>query len=329
MVVAPEPFRQVPDPLTSPDDAAAEKRMGALSLGVAFVLMGVKFVAYGLTGSAAIFSDALESIVNVLASGFALFAIILTHRPADQTHPYGHGKVEFLAAGFEGGMILLAALVIAWRSVESIVHGPQLHRIDTGLLLILVAMVVNGGVGVALIRIGKRNGSITLEADGKHLLTDAVTSVAVLVSLLVVRVTGWVVFDPIGALLVASYLVWIAVDLLRRSAAGLMDAQDAGDDAALRQILDSHLAPHGRPPLICGYHNLRHRHTGRYHWVDFHLHLPATLDVARSHEIASEIEGEIERVLGPADATAHVEPCTRDDCNHLHLAPPGAGVRSE
>src|SRR5262245_39192082 len=120
----------------NPAVAAAEKRAGILSLAVGLGLMMLKFIAYGLTGSSAVFSDALESIVNVLASGFALYAIILAHRPADQKHPYGHGKVEFLAAGFEGGMILLAAMVIAWRGVEAIIHGPNVQRIDIGLLLI-------------------------------------------------------------------------------------------------------------------------------------------------------------------------------------------------
>lgn len=297
-----------------PAIARTETRAAGLSLGVAIALMAIKFIAFALTGSAAVFSDALESIVNVLAGGFALFAIVLAHRPADKTHPYGHGKVEFLAAGFEGGMILLAAAVIAWRAVESLVHGPSVARIDLGLLLIFVATIVNGLVGLFLLRAGRKNGSITLEADGKHLLSDAVTSVAVIAILLLVRFTGAAILDPIGAILVAFYLVWVSIDLLRRSAAGLMDAQDAADDVILRGILDSHISPNGKAPLICSYHKLRHRHTGRYHWVDFHIMVPAETDVKEGHDIASVIEGEIERALGAGDATAHVEPCSDQDC---------------
>lgn len=315
----------MPHRTLSPDVGRAETGAAVLSLTTAVVLMAVKFVAYYFTHSAAVFSDAIESIVNVLAGGFALYAVVLAHRPADESHPYGHGKVEFLAAGFEGGMILLAAVFIAWRGVEAIVHGPRIERVDAGLALIVFAMVINTAVGLHLLRAGRRNGSITLEADGKHLISDAITSVAVLIALLVVKLTDWSWADPAAALLVAAYLVWIAVDLLRRSAAGLMDEQDRADTTLLQQILDSHLAPTGRPPLICSYHKLRHRHAGRYHWVDFHLMVPSRLNVEQGHQIASEIEGEIERALGSGDATAHIEPCVDPACceNAGASPPPG------
>jgi len=293
------------------------------ALVVAVVLMATKFVAYGLTDSSAIFSDALESIVNVLAGGFAVYAVVLAHRPADESHPYGHGKVEFLSAGFEGGMILLAAIFIAWRGIEAIARGAAVQRLDAGLVLIIAAMLVNGAMGRWLIKTGRSQGSITLEADGKHLLSDAVTSVAVLAALLVVKFTGFVLADPICAIVVAVYLFWVAIDLLKRSAAGLMDEQDQGDAVLLKQILDSHLAPSGRPPLICSYHNLRHRHTGRYHWIEFHLMVPAEITVEQSHQMASEIEGEIEQALGPGDATAHVEPCTDPACARCATPSPG------
>lgn len=280
--------------------------------------MGVKFVAYAITGSAAVFSDALESIVNVLAGAFALYAVVLAHRPADTDHPYGHGKIEFLAAGFEGGMILLAAMVIVWRAVESIVHGPEVQRVDAGLALMAVATAVNGGVGALLLRTGRRNGSIALEADGRHLLSDALTSVAVLAALAIVRLTGWTVVDPLAAVLVAAYLASIGVGLLRRSAAGLMDEQDVRDDELIRRILEAHAGPEAAEPRICGYHKLRHRHTGRYHWVDFHMLVPADWDVRRAHAAASALEGAIERALGIGDATAHVEPCESPRCAACH-----------
>ncbi|HRK30703.1 MAG TPA: cation diffusion facilitator family transporter [Tepidisphaeraceae bacterium] len=301
-----------------PQTAALEVRAAVGSLVVGIVLMVTKFVAYALTDSAAIFSDAIESIVNVLAGGFAVYAVVLAHRPADESHPYGHGKVEFLAAGFEGGMILLAAIFIAWRGVEVMITGQRVQRIDAGLGLIVLAMVVNAAMGVMLTRLGKKHGSITLEADGKHLQSDAITSVAVLVSLILVRLTDLHRIDAVCALLVAGYLVWIAIDLLKRSAAGLMDAQDTADARLLRTILDAHVAPSGNEPLICSYHKLRHRHSGRYHWVDFQLVVPASMKVDQGHQIASEIEGEIERALGAGDATAHVEPCISLDCPRCH-----------
>jgi cation diffusion facilitator family transporter len=286
------------------------------SLAVALVLLIVKFIAFYLTGSSAIFSDALESIVNVLAALFAAFSLHLAHRPADAKHPYGHGKIEFMSAGFEGGMILLAAILIIARAVEALISGPQVEKINIGLALIIAAGAINGIVGLYLVHAGRRSNAITLTAGGTHLLSDAMTSVAVIVALLLVKVTRMPVIDPIVAILVAVYLVRLASQLLTASAAGLMDEQDVADTQLLRGILDSHVGAAAKSPRICSYHKLRHRHSGRYHWVDFHIMVPADLDVARGHEIASAIEFEIEQALVEANATAHVEPCTDANCAH-------------
>jgi cation diffusion facilitator family transporter len=234
------------------------------SVGVSLLLLGVKFTAYYVTGSAAIFSDALESIVNVVASIVAAYSLFLAHQPPDRQHPYGHGKVEFLSAGFEGGMMLLAALVIAFRAIEEMVRGPGPHRLDWGLLLILIAGAVNGVVGMLLLRMGRRRGSATLVADGHHLFSDAVTSGGVLVALLIMwfRPT-WTWVDPIAALVVAGFIAVTALKLLGTSAAGLMDRQDAEDEKLLRRILDAHVRADGPPPRICSFHKLRHRHSGR------------------------------------------------------------------
>ena len=293
----------------------AELTAATLSVMVSIALLGLKFVAYYLTGSAAIFSDALESIVNVVASVVAAWSLLLAHQPADKQHPYGQGKAEFLSAGFEGGMILLAALVILQRAIEELIRGPEVHKVNVGLWLIVLAGAINGAVGLYLVRAGKRGGSATLLADGKHLLSDAVTSAAVLVTLLVLWFKpAWTWADPVGAMLVAFYITLLAIGLLRESAAGLMDQQDIGDTKLLENILDSHLAPAGKPPQICSYHKLRHRHSGRYHWVDFHIMVPANIDIARGHEVASAIEYEIEQALGEGNATAHVEPCVDAKC---------------
>lgn len=287
-----------------------------LSLIVALLLLGIKFSAYFMTRSAAIFSDALESIVNVFAAAFALYSLSVAHRPADRDHPYGHGKIEFLSAGFEGGMILLAAVVIVVQGLDLLINGTgNVRQGWLGVFLMLLAMLVNGVVGFFLIRLGRRQTSLTLVADGKHLLTDAISSLAVIAGLLIVVLTGWQAADPIVAILVAVYIAWMGGYLLKQAAAGLMDRQDEADTRMLEGILNSHIGPHGRPPLICSYHKLRHRHSGRYHWVDFHIMIPRHLDIDQGHRIASAIEYEIEQALQIGNATAHVEPCTDGQCD--------------
>lgn len=296
----------------------AEARAVLISLVVSVIMLAVKSLAYFRTGSAAILSDALEGIVNIVAAAFAAFALSTAHRPADEEHPYGHGKVEFLSAAFEGGMIVLAALIILGEAAMDLwrIRRGQITvtRVDYGLLLIGVAMVVHGVLGSYLVISGRRSDSITLEADGWHLLADAATSATVIVALLVVRFTGWTYADPIGAIVVACYITLTGWRLLRRSAAGLMDEQDARDAKLLTDLLDGHVGPNGKPPRICSYHKLRHRHSGRYHWVDFHIMVPGDWDVRRGHDTASAIEYEIEQALGTGNATAHVEPCRGEGC---------------
>lgn len=294
---------------------STERRLALLAVAVGVGLLGLKFTAYAITGSAAIFSDALESIINVLASLVALYSLNYAARPADESHPYGHGKIEFISAGFEGGMITLAAAAIAFRTIDILLfHEIRIEAVGLGLVLMVIAMCVNGGVGLALVRTGRKLHSITLEADGRHLLTDAVTTVGVLVALGVVQLTGWVWADPIAALLIAVYIALTGLSLLRRSYEGLMDKQDLADDRLIAGILDAHVGPAGREPRICSYHKLRHRHSGRYHWVDFHLVVPPHISVDRGHAIASAIEYEIEQTIGEGNATAHIEPCREEGC---------------
>jgi len=287
------------------------------SLAASVFLLLLKFVAYYLTNSSAIFSDALETIANVAAAGMALYSLYMAHRPADEDHPYGHGKIEFLSAGLEGSMILTAALVALLRTADAILHrAADLHfeRVGIGLGLMAIALVVNGIVGISLVRIGRRTDSFTLEADGRHLLSDAVSSIAAIAGLIVVRLTHWNYADPIAALIVAAYLAFTGAKLLRGAVGGLMDQQDVKDEKLLQSILDSHLGRAGREPWICSYHKLRHRHSGRYHWVDFHIMVPGHWDIRRGHDVASAIEYEIEQALGTGNATAHVEPCDQNKC---------------
>ena len=292
-----------------------EARAAILSLVLAIVLLAAKTFAFALTRSAAIFSDALETVVNVAAAAFAIYSLSVAHTPADRDHPYGHGKIEFFAGGFEGGMIFLASLFMIGKAVQTLVYGGlKLEGLGTGILVLGGALFVNSFAGLYLVRVGKRSGSMTLEADGRHLLADAITSVFALIALLLVRLTGAKWIDPIMAIVVAAYIAMIGVVLMRRSAGGLMDRQDKADQKLLQTILDSHVGTSGREPHICSYHKVRHRHSGRYHWVDFHIMVPPDWDVKRGHEVASAIEYEIEQAIGEGNATAHIEPCKDEDC---------------
>jgi cation diffusion facilitator family transporter len=302
-----------------------EATAALISICAGFLMLGIKFGAYFLTGSTAIFADALEGVVNVTTSIFATYALTLAHRPADLDHPYGHGKIEFFSAGFEGGMILLAAGVAIAKAGEMVLRHQSLRmdRLGFGLVLMVIALVVNGMVGAYLIRTGKKNSSLTLEADGRHLISDAITSAAALATLIFVRATGWSLADPIGAFVVSLYIASIGISLLRRSASGLMDEQDVQDTAMLRGILDAHVGPDGTDPRICSYHKLRHRHSGRYHWVDFHMMVPGWWNIEKAHRAASTIEYEIEQALNEGNATAHVEPCHEVDCPTCAAVSPG------
>lgn len=295
---------------------AVEAQAASVSLIVGIGLLTLKFVAYFLTHSAAIFSDAVESIANVLAAAVAFYALVVAHSPADEEHPYGHGKIEFLSAIFEGSLILLAAIFILVRTIDVTWSGELVRQqeLTLGLGLVALAMLLNGGVGWHLIRTGRRQGSMTLEADGKHLMSDSLTSAAVLIGLGLVKLTGWRYFDPITAFLIGVYIAWMATTLLRQAGARLMDRQDVQDVALLTAILDAHVGLNGKEPHICSYHKLRHRHSGRYHWVDFHLVVPAHWTVEYGHAVAGAIEGEIEQVLGTGNATARVEPCGEREC---------------
>jgi len=310
MTQAPLPQPASPDPATN----AMEMRMAWLSLIVGASLMSMKFFAYFLTHSSAIFSDGMENVVNVLASGFAVFALRLAHRPADQDHPYGHGKIEFMSAGFEGGMILLAVLLIATRAVVALATEQQPNDLVIGQIITLISTAICGATGLVLRRQGNRHGSITLQADGVHLLSDAITGVMVLIALQLVRWTGLNWIDPVAALLISVWLAWQALRLLRQSAAGLMDEQDKYDSAILTELLQRHVAPTTEQAAICSFHKLRHRHSGRHHLVDFHIQVPGDINVVEGHHIATTIEMEIERTLVDCSATAHVEPCLARDC---------------
>lgn len=274
------------------------------SLAAAIVLLGAKVTAAIVTGSAAIYSDAAESVVHLLAVAFAAWALRLAHKPADETHHFGHDKVSFLSAGFEGAMISAAALLIFYEAIRQMIFGVRIENLGFGIAVTAGAAGVNLVLGLSLVSLGKRSGSPLLRANGMHVLTDVWSSVAVLVALGLYKSTGWVWWDPIAAMLAAMNILRIGYKLIRESLGGLLDESDPAMEKRIRELLDAEVGKRG-----LSYHNFRHRHSGRNHWVEFHLVFDDTLTVGEAHESATEIEAAIAAVLHPdGRVISHLEP---------------------
>ena len=286
-----------------------------VSFVVAVLLLGVKFWAYALTDSQAIFSDALESIVNVAAAAFALGVLAYAGQPADRDHPFGHGKVEFFSAAFEGGLIFCAALLILWQAGVALVQGAVPQQLDLGLALTFGAGVANGVLGWFLVRYGRRHHSAALEADGHHVLSDFYTSLGVVGGLLAVRLTGIVWLDPLVAGAMGLLLLVTGWNLVRRAIAGLLDAEDP---ELLRQLV-AVLGNHVRDGVI-RIHNLRAIRAGRFRHVSAHLVVPEFWTVQRAHDTAEGLARKVLRDLpGDGDIDFHTDPCERAYCRTCDL----------
>jgi cation diffusion facilitator family transporter len=216
-----------------------------LSLAVGLFMLVIKCFAYYITGSAAIFSDAAESVVHNIAVVFALYSLWYSSRPADKTHLYGHDKISFFSAGFEGSLIVLAAGFIIYEAIRKWMAGLQIENLSIGIWFTVAAFVINGLLGAYLVWRGKKHQSLILEANGKHVLTDSWTSLGVIVGLLLTQWTGWLPFDPICAIIVALNILWSGFELMRRSFGGLMDAADPAVSKAVREVLESETKQHG------------------------------------------------------------------------------------
>ncbi len=293
----------MPDPVADPQWPLV-KRVAVQALGAGVLLFLAKLAVFGVTNSAAVLADALESTINVVAAGAMLYTLWLSNRPPDANHPYGHGKAEFLAVALEGSMILLAGTLIIITAFERLFDPPAPQRLDLGIVALGVISLIAGALGVYVYAQGKRNRNMVLVADGRHLITDLITTLGVIAGLALVRATGLNWLDPLLAILVAAFILFTGWRLLRDSMGGLMDQTDPSDEATVRRILDEAIADGS----IKAYHKVRMRHTGAFHWVDMHLEVDPALTVLASHGIASAIERRIEGALGAADATAHVEP---------------------
>jgi cation diffusion facilitator family transporter len=274
-----------------------------LSIAVALVTIALKSGAYLLTGSVGLLSDALESLINLVAALAALGSLWYSTRPVDASHTYGHEKIEYFSSGLEGGLIVVAAGGIAWVAVRRLVHPVALEPLGVGMALSLVAALLNAGVGVILVRVGKKHGSIILEADGKHLLSDVWSTAGVLAGLCLVALTGWEVIDPLLGLGVAGLVLWTAVDLIQRSFNGLMDRALPPEEVdLLRETIRSYLGPDMH------FHALRTRRAGVRRFADFHLLVPGDRTVREAHAVSDRIEEAIQAVLPGIQVTVHIEP---------------------
>ena len=280
------------------------QRMAVLSIATSIATLSLKFGAYSLTGSVSLYSDAVESLVNLVAATVALIVLIVAERPADETHPWGHEKAMYFSSGLEGALILVAAFSIGWAAVQRLAQPELPGDLGLGIGISLVASALNAVVAIILMRFAKRHDSIVLEADAHHLLTDVWTSVGVVAALaILIFMPEWKILDPLVALLVAANIIKTGVSLMRRSADGLMDsALPKGDLVTFEKAIVDAL------PEFARFSALRARKSGSLRHVEFNLLLPPDTTVAISHELCDALEAAINGVFKKTSAVIHVEP---------------------
>lgn len=302
-------------------------RYAWLSIAAALGTMALKVGAYALTRSVGLLSDALESGVNLAAALLALYILTVVAQPPDEEHAYGHEKAEYFSSGAEGTLILLAAVLTAYKAVERLLSPMPLERLDTGLAIAVLASLINFGVARVLMRAGRESRSVALEADAQHLMTDVWTSAAVLFGVALVAVTGWSFLDPLVALGAAIHIAWSGVRLVRRSTLGLMDtALQTETVADVEKVLARHEAEGLR------YHALRTRQAGARSFISVHVQVPGDWSVQRGHDLLETIEADIRDVVPSAVVFTHIEPIEdprswRDQ--HLDRPPPGSTARHQ
>lgn len=273
------------------------------SIFVALVVLGLKFLAYAMTGSVALYSDALESIINVAAAVAAFIALQVAARPADANHPYGHTKAEYFSAVAEGVLIVLAAISIAREAIPVLLAPRAVDAPYAGILVNLGASALNAVWATLLLRTGRASRSPALLADGRHVMSDVVTSVGVLIGVVAAKLTGLAFLDPALALLVALNILWSGWQLVRDSVGGLMDAAvDSKTEGRIRALLSEH----GDGALEV--HDLRTRHAGRMTFIEFHLVVPGTMTVESAHTICDRLEDALRAEMPDISVTIHVEP---------------------
>lgn len=310
--------------MNTPNETRSLTHYAWLSIAVALITIALKSLAYAYTGSVGLFSDAVESLVNLIGGIMALWMLKIAARPADDNHAYGHTKAEYFSSGLEGMLILLAAFSIAWAALLRLWSPMPIGQIGIGFTLSVAASAVNLGAALLLLRAGKRYHSVTLEANAHHLLTDVWTSAGVVLGILAVAGTGWQRIDPIIALLVAGNIAWAAWRVLRKSIGGLMDvALPRHEQHAVRAAIEPHLHDEVQ------YHALRTRRSGARRFVSLHVLVPGDWTVHRGHALCETIEEDIRASIPNASVFTHLEslndPASYDDMvldRHRPAAPP-------
>jgi len=283
-----------------------------ISLVVGVLMLAAKVAAYLATGSSAIFSDAAESVVHVVAVAFAVFSLWLSTRPADPEFHYGYERISFFSAGFEGAMIVVAAGSILYTTVQKWRHGLALEHLGNGAVLIVAAGVLNAVLGWYLLRLGRRHRSLILEADGKHVLTDSWTSFGVVLGIVLVMLTGWKPLDPLVAFCVAANILWSGGRLVWQAAKGLLDYSDPAVGHQIRRSLDAICEE-----LQLQYHGVRFRTTGYRQIVEIHLLFPHTMALGEAHRLATLLEERLTLDLDmPCEVTTHLE--SLEDHSEVH-----------
>lgn len=278
-------------------------RFAWLSIAAAIVTIALKTFAYYLTGSVGLLSDALESLVNLAAALIALVVLMVASRPADDSFSYGYTKAEYFSSGIEGALILLAAASICWAAIERLLLPQPIEQLGVGLLICALASFVNFIVATILLKAGKKHNSITLEADANHLMTDVWTSAGVIVGVGMVKVTGWQRLDPIMAIVVAINIIWSGVNLMRRSAAGLMDvAIPEIEQKVLNKVLEPYISDG------IEFHAIRTRQSGTRQFLSMHALVPPQWTVQQGHDLVEQVEADIHKVLPRMHILIHLEP---------------------
>lgn len=301
--------------MESPDQNKIRLQIAKLSLVVGSLLLCAKFIAYEMTDSQAILSDALESIVNVLGALIALITINIASKPADKDHPYGHGKAEYFSVAFEGGFITFAAALIFYEAIHSIITGNQVQNISTGVYITCFAGAVNGLLGFYLKRSGKKLKSLALVGSGDHLISDAVTSAGLIIGLMIVAWTEahWV--DSVIAIIIGFFLAKTGVNLVRKSFSGLMDAEDLEVITKIGKVFAQKIFPG-----IIRIHYTRVIRSGRYHHIDAHVVLPEFWDVQKAHDETDRFEKLVfESYPNEGEIHFHLDPCRRAYCEVCDL----------
>jgi len=300
-----------------------QKRLVTLSLITGIVLMLVKFLAYFLTSSNAIFTDAAESIVNVIASGFAFYSIYLAARPKDENHPYGHGKVEFFSVFLEGGLIFIAGSIILCKAVYNIFFPSTISNLEEGIGLIAVTAVINFAVGYYIMKRGKSLKSITLVADGKHLQVDAYSTFGLIIGLVLMQISKQAWIDVAISVVLGSYILYSGYRLLRSSIGGLMDESDIDLVNEVVSVLDQN-----RTENWIDVHNLRVQRYGTELHIDCHLTLPNYYDLNRVHDEISSFDRLVTKKLSTQiEFFVHADPCLPNCCCYCKVK--NCPIRSE